>query len=100
MTRAETQTFAMTAVSQPAGVVRAIAVSILAKTKNYWQARTAMRHLSEMSDWQLADIGLTRSDVDMVTLRAPRKLATQALQEIAHERPRMSAPHGGAPPGA
>ncbi|MFC5584497.1 DUF1127 domain-containing protein [Nitratireductor kimnyeongensis] len=96
MTRAATQPFAMTAASQPAGVVRAIAASILAKAKNYRQTRTAMRHLSEMSDWQLADIGLTRSDVDMVALRGPRKLATQALQEIAHERTRMSALHGGA----
>ncbi|WP_292899230.1 MULTISPECIES: DUF1127 domain-containing protein [unclassified Nitratireductor] len=98
MTRAETQTFAMTAVEQPAGVVRAITVSILAKATNYWRARTAMRHLSEMSDWQLADIGLTRSDVDMVALRAPRKLATQALQEIAYERARMAALHGGTAP--
>ena len=98
MTRAETQTFAMTAVSQPAGVVRAITASLLARATRYWKVRTAMRHLSEMSDWQLADIGLTRSDVDMVALRNPRKLATQALQEIAYERTRMTALHGGTDP--
>ncbi|WP_295815084.1 DUF1127 domain-containing protein [uncultured Nitratireductor sp.] len=94
MTCVQTNTVASTAVAQPAGMVRAVAVSFVLKVTRFWKTRDAMRQLSEMSDWQLADIGLTRSDLDSVALNAPRILATRALQEIAYERTRMAAIHG------
>ncbi|WP_367715914.1 DUF1127 domain-containing protein [Nitratireductor sp. GISD-1A_MAKvit] len=96
MSRAQTQPFAMSAVSQPAGAVRAVTRSLLARLARYWEARSAVRHLSEMSEWQLADIGLTRSDVDSVALNGARRLATRRLQEIAQERTRIAGAHGGA----
>ncbi|MBN7763997.1 DUF1127 domain-containing protein [Nitratireductor aquibiodomus] len=49
-----------------------------------------------MSDWQLADIGLTRCDVDTAALSVPRAQVTQRLQTVAHERARMAAIHGAA----
>lgn len=52
----------------------------------FWRTRTAMRQLSEMTETQLADIGLTRCDLDRVTLRAPRGRATEVLEGIARQR--------------
>ncbi|MCR4265541.1 DUF1127 domain-containing protein [Nitratireductor sp. ZSWI3] len=92
MTPAHSDALAATAVVQPAGNVRRAAVAVLSGLMHLWKTRQAMRQLSEMSDWQLADIGLTRCDVDMVALRAPRNEATRRLQVIASERVRAMVP--------
>ena len=96
MPRAHTDALAVTAVPQPAGVVRALTVSLCAKLTGLLSARRAAGQLSEMSDWQLADIGLTRCDVDTAALSVPRAQMTRQLQTVAHERARMAAIHGAA----
>lgn len=66
------------------------ALALFGRFSEYWRNRRALRQLSEMSDWQLADIGLTRSDVDIATLYSGGAAGTRFLGRIAQERARTS----------
>ncbi|WP_048648682.1 DUF1127 domain-containing protein [Nitratireductor soli] len=93
MTRADSDAFAMTAAARPVGIARHAVSSFMAAVSRFWKTRQAMHQLSEMSDWQLADIGLTRCDIDVVSLSVPHGDATRALQEIAADRTRPRMPN-------
>ncbi|WP_265515517.1 DUF1127 domain-containing protein [Nitratireductor luteus] len=53
-----------------------------------WKSRRAMRHLNDLSDWELADLGLVREDIarayEIPLLDDP----TLRLQQIARKRAR------------
>ncbi|EKF20602.1 DUF1127 domain-containing protein [Nitratireductor pacificus] len=86
MTPAASDAFATTAAARPVAIARLAVVSVFASLRRFWQTRQAMHQLSEMSDWQLADIGLTRCDIDVVSLSVAHGDVTRALQELAAER--------------
>ncbi|EKF40886.1 DUF1127 domain-containing protein [Nitratireductor indicus] len=88
MSRAQSDALALPASTRPTGNVRLVARNVVSAWMHFWKTRTALRQLSEMSESHLADIGLTRCDVDTVVLRSSKVRATRELQSIAHERAR------------
>lgn len=82
---------------RPAAASKPVAVTRLAGTvvafprwlRNFLRNRRAMRQLSEMSDWQLADIGLTRCDIGVAAFRSVPGAETRMLSDLAHERARV-----------
>jgi len=68
MTTLDRTTFPMTGISRPAIAVRVW--NAVADALKAWKNRREIYHLGEMSNSELADIGLTRADL-FVAWRAP-----------------------------
>lgn len=61
---------------------------VVANTLRIWRNRSAMRRLTELSDWELADIGLERDDLFVAYEGPLGGDPTQTLQRIARDRAR------------
>jgi len=53
-----------------------------------WSNRRAMRRLSDLTDWELVDIGLTREDIALAYDGPIFDDPTRRLEQIARERAR------------
>ena len=52
----------------------------------HWNDRRALTALSELDDYLLADIGLTRSDLDWALHQPSSALPSEELARLVHER--------------
>ncbi|TWH00618.1 uncharacterized protein DUF1127 [Mesorhizobium sp. J18] len=74
----------LTAGTRSVGKVRVLrALNALFRT---WRNRGEMRRLSEMTEWELADIGLTRRDLALACDGPMSSDPTRILQRIVVER--------------
>ncbi|WP_011579532.1 MULTISPECIES: DUF1127 domain-containing protein [Chelativorans] len=84
--RAE-QTIAPITTARP-GIVLRLARTV-SDMLRLWSNRRAMRRLSELSDWELVDIGLTREDItrayDGPILNDPTRHLEQIVRARANE---------------
>jgi uncharacterized protein YjiS (DUF1127 family) len=84
MTTLDRTTFPMTGTTRPALAVR-VARNVVAAFRA-WKNRREIYHLGMMSEWELADIGLTRADLH-VAWRQPLGVdPTVKLGHIAEAR--------------
>jgi len=84
MTTLDRTAFPMTGTARPAVAVRA--VNAIVRAFRAWKNRRAIYHLGAMSDWELADIGLTRGDLH-VAWREPMGVdPTTVLGHLADAR--------------
>jgi uncharacterized protein YjiS (DUF1127 family) len=60
--------------------------SLLRRTMRHWNDRRALTALSELDDYLLADIGLTRSDLDWALHQPSSALPSEELTRLVHER--------------
>lgn len=73
--------------SGPEGLV-ALLKRTAVRIRKIITGQAALRHLEEMEDWQLADLGVQRSDIHFVGDRSWLDDPTRLLEEIARERAR------------
>lgn len=75
-----------TARPAPMAQVFRVAARLAGRMVRAWRERSAMRRLAELSDWQLADIGLTREDLLGAGGGTMENESTRMLQDTARRR--------------
>ena len=75
--------------SRPAGAfdtIAALALSIVKKPVQFYKTRSELNQLSAMSDHELSDIGLSRTDLYTASAYPADKDPTSVLADIVQER--------------
>jgi uncharacterized protein YjiS (DUF1127 family) len=60
--------------------------SLLRRAMHHWNDRRTVTALSELDDYLLADIGLTRSDLDWALHQTSATLPSEELGRLVRER--------------